>query len=139
MSTDTVMAAYLASRNFVHRRDPYVCDVKIVSTKQHPTWVEEKAIWRMEGCPDTEMHSAYALDGSYIGNAEDGDFFANQGIVPERSAPAHKVASIGFQPSTKKWWGWSHRGRSSFLDRSKAAKFAESVAMYREFARLLRG
>ena len=130
---------YVESRNFVHRRDPNVCDVKVLSTKRHPTWVEEIAVWSMEGNPDTNMESAYALDGSYIGTADDGRFFEEEGIVPERSQPDNKVASVGFQPSSGKWWGWSHRGRSSFLDRAKAAKFAESVAMYREFARLLRG
>lgn len=133
------MAEYVASRNFVFKHSQGGPDYEVTERKPHLTWVEEKAIWRTPGNPDTEMHSAYALDGSYIGEVSDGKFFEKEGIVPERSEPDNNVASIGFQPSTGKWWGWSHRGRSSFLDRSKAAKFAESVAMYREFARLLRG
>lgn len=131
-AAEDVLEQYVASRNFVHRRDPNVCDVKVLSTKRHPTWVEESAVWSMDGCPDTNMESAYALDGSYIGTADDGRFFEKEGIVPERSRPDHKTASIGFQPSSGKWWGWSHRARTNFDTRPEAVKFAESVSHVQE-------
>jgi hypothetical protein len=38
------------------------------------------------------------------------------------------VATIGFQPEEKKWYGWSHRAIAGFKTRKAAERFAESVS-----------
>lgn len=83
----------------------------------------------IDGVP---MQSAYAHDGSYVGDyGLDKSFFAfldQHGIKPERREPESKVASVGFSQWENCWYGWSHRAMSRFETRSEAAKFAESVS-----------
>jgi hypothetical protein len=112
----------------VWTKTPGGIDVCVVKETKHPTWIERHELWRHPSSgPDTKMHSAYALDGSYIGTVEqEGHFFEKRGITPERIDPGHRVASVGIGPEG--WYGWSHRAISSFPTRDEAVKFANEVA-----------
>ena len=61
------------------------------------------------------MKVALTPTGDYIGDPK----FAyrlckKRGIVPQLSSPSDKVCSIGFCPSERKWYGWSHRAICGF-------------------------
>ena len=87
---------------------------------------------RDEEFEGTPMKSAYAHDGSYVGDyGLDPSLFVwldRNGIKPERREPTSKVASVGYSETLGKWFGWSHRAMSSFSTRAEAAAFAESVS-----------
>ena len=56
-----------------------------------------------------------AYDKGYVGRQEEIDFITKQGLIlVQKALPTHKVCSIGYQPETAKWWGWSHRARYGF-------------------------
>ena len=92
---------YVKSRNFVFARKPSI-DAQIVFQKPHQTWIEMREVWKMEHCPDTPMHTAYALDGSFIGEPKEARMLEKYGIVAERRDPKLNVASIGFAPQSGK-------------------------------------
>lgn len=84
-------------------------------------------------CEKILMKSAYNEHGDYIGNTIDASRKVKKfGIVRfEKADPQDNVCSIGFNPDTKKWYGWSHRAISGFTGRNakqKARRFAESVS-----------
>ena len=112
---------------------------EVVSTIQHPTWIERREIWRMDGSPDVPMHCGYALDGSYIGDVKDARYLEKLGIIPQRRADDLDVASIGFIPETNEWAGWSHRALSRFPTKKQASDFAESVSSVQETSRMSKG
>lgn len=62
----------------------------------------------------TEMHSAYTIEGDYIGDWEEADDLHDRGIVPELASEDHCVCSIGFCAVEAKWFGWSHRAMFGF-------------------------
>lgn len=62
-----------------------------------------------------EWKAAYSLiDGSYIGDAKDAQFFEERNIIPQLSNPQHKTATIGFCQKEQKWYGWGRAGYTSF-------------------------
>ena len=98
--------------------------------------------WKMKQSePWTPMRSAYNIEGHYIGNAQHFRHLHNKyGIRHfERAHPKHDTCSIGFNPETKTWYGWSHRAISGFTIGSKtknkqARTLGEAKRMAREFA-----
>lgn len=57
----------------------------------------------------------YNLNGDYIGNAKSTrDLCIGAGIAPKKANPEHKVCSIGYCESEKKYFGWSHRAICGF-------------------------
>ena len=69
-----------------------------------------------EGDPNMiEWKAAYSLvDGSYIGDAKDAQFFEEKGIVPQLRDKSHSTATIGFCNKEQRWYGWGRAGYTSF-------------------------
>jgi hypothetical protein len=65
---------------------------------------------------DFEWKAAYSLvDGSYIGDCDNADYFEKKGILPQAiPGSGNKVSSIGFCKEEQKWYGWSHRAIFGF-------------------------
>lgn len=76
------------------------------------------------------MEKAVTKNGHYIGDPK----FANDlwkafGITRfELRTKRSQVCSVGYSPTEKKWYGWSHRAIRGFKTRKAASKFAESVS-----------
>lgn len=65
--------------------------------------------------PAVTMRSAYTPSGDYIGSPADArDLVVTRGILPQLRTPTSNVCSIGYCPSKKKWFGWSHRAIFGF-------------------------
>ena len=62
----------------------------------------------------TRMKAAYTPSGEYIGDVKFARFLVKRGIIPQINKPDHNVCSIGYCPSEKKWYGWSHRAIAGF-------------------------
>lgn len=63
------------------------------------------------------MENCYCLEtGIWIGNLETArTLCVAHGIRQfEKLQPEYKVASIGFNPKTQEWYGWSHRALYGF-------------------------
>jgi len=61
------------------------------------------------------VKSAYTPMGDYIGDKKMAHLLCTEkGIKPEKAHPSHKVCSIGFCETEKKWYGWSHRAIFGF-------------------------
>ena len=106
-------------------------DTKLISEVMHPLVIERREIWNAGDRvgPPVEMHSAYAHDGSYVGDWDETKaLWEKWGIKPERREPGKKVASVGYSENRGKWFGWSHRAIAEFDTRDRAADFAESVS-----------
>jgi len=88
---------------------------KVLSTTLFKTCVVRKEIVAVDdNDPGTEWKAAYSvIDGSYIGNCKNADFFERKGIFPQ-AITGNKVASIGFCEKEQKWYGWSHRAMYGF-------------------------
>ncbi len=87
-------------------------DKTLISESVTQHFLIRDELWALEGDPSrpTEMKAAHSFGGDYIGNVEDAYALTAKGIVHfERREPDSKVCSIGFSPSTEKWYGWSHR------------------------------
>lgn len=127
------LQTYLRRANFVWiDNGPDEIHRRVLSEERLPTYVKRVEEWLApptapNGAP-TRIESAYALDGSFIGDWAMAAFLANKGIVPQRRDPSLSVASIGFCPREGKWYGWSHRAMYGFKSKKKADAFAESVA-----------
>lgn len=102
---------------------------EVIKEIKHPLYIERIEVWHMQGNPETDMHSAYALDESYIGNIIDAKYLCEErGIKPEKRLETSTVASVGFSEKDGKWYGCSHRALCGFDTRAEAADFAESVS-----------
>lgn len=87
--------------------------------------------WKHEPTdPPVLMRIARNEFGHYIGETA----FAHRlwkkyGIEQfELSKCGNNVCSVGYNPATHTWYGWSHRAINGFPTRSEAAKFARSVS-----------
>jgi hypothetical protein len=95
---------------------------KVLDTVLFRTCIVRKEIVDDHCGGSMEMKSAYSLiDGSYIGNCKDADYYERKGIMPQ-SKPGCKIASIGFCKKDQTWAGWSHRAIYSFGIGSKVKK-----------------
>jgi hypothetical protein len=63
-----------------------------------------------------EMEIAESPEGLYIGRPSEARHLCKKfGIRQfEKADPEHSIASIGFNPSKQKWYGWSHRAVAGF-------------------------
>lgn len=50
----------------------------------------------------------------YVGDPKEAMWYINNGIVDVQSNSLNGTCNIGYQPSTGKWIGWSHRASASF-------------------------
>ena len=103
----------------------------VLSSVPRRTWVERREIWTMPSDPSSrpiDMTNGYALDGSYIGDADEARYLDARGIVAQRRSADATVAAVGFCPGAERWFGWSHRALADFATREEADRFAESVA-----------
>jgi hypothetical protein len=90
---------------------------------------------------------AYNDDGVLIGNWEDLLWTIKMGIDnPEPARPNGRVCNIGYSPSEKKWYGWSHRAYHGFdigttitygcigFQAANKEQFIESLKHYYKYA-----
>lgn len=67
-----------------------------------------------QGRDDVFMIAAYNQAGKYIGNSElAGHLCEKIGIIPEAVGDSY-TCTIGFEESSQKWYGWSHRVMAGF-------------------------
>lgn len=84
--------------------------------------VSKEIIESPDGSPFQWTAAYSVLDGSYIGDPKNADYFERKGIFPQRKRPDCNTASIGFCPREQKWFGWSHRALYGFGIGSKVKK-----------------
>lgn len=94
-------------------------DKKRVKEFRRGSYVIRHERWTMEGEPPrdaTFMKSAYSIqDGSYIGSTKIAHrLWKKYGIEKFYSRGPGKVTCIGYNPTTKTWYGWSHRAIFGF-------------------------
>ncbi len=74
--------------------------------------------WLIEGTPKSErifVKSAYsAQDGSFIGDTKDAHRFWKKYGIEKFCRARSGMASIGYNATTKTWFGWSHRAIAGF-------------------------
>lgn len=90
---------------------------KASALKEIEQWYEVR--WEnIPGGDDTDemWYAVYSrIDSGYVGTPEDAYRLMQQGIVDvQKSEPKDNVCSIGLNPNTKKWYGWSHRAMHGF-------------------------
>ncbi len=94
----------IKSSELIRETDKYEIRKELIDAKEY-------------GIPeDAEMTSAYSKkDGSYIGDEKTAKMLCDdRGVLPEKSADSHNVASIGKSDKDDKWYGWSHRAIYGF-------------------------
>lgn len=92
-------------------------DKKILKEEEFPNYILRKEKWKSDLDNSWfDMEAAYSkVDDSFIGSNKEADFLCDKmGIIPEKAAKDHNVASIGFCPKEQKWYGWSHRAIHGF-------------------------
>jgi hypothetical protein len=64
----------------------------------------------------TRMESAITKEGKYIGDVKHAEYLTKElGLTQLQPArPGDEVCSIGFNPKTQEWTGWSHRALYAF-------------------------
>jgi hypothetical protein len=84
---------------------------QVLSIKECDYYDIKTEIWSMDGQDDVEMVSAYSKKGDYLGNPKTAKMLVEKfGIKEfEKTDPSHCVCSIGLNPDTETWYGWSHR------------------------------
>lgn len=85
---------------------------KIITKVNPQSWNQEDKSFE-ELTEYNYFESSY--DRGYIGRQEEIDFIKSQGLIlVQKAGNNNKTCSIGYQPETNKWWGWSHRARYGF-------------------------
>lgn len=88
-------------------------------------YVQSEALYRDDEVPLT-LNVAYTKceNHFYIGDLKTADFIVNDMGVTEQIQPAAggRTCSIGFNPETQQWFGWSHRATASFGIGTKVSK-----------------
>lgn len=84
----------------------------------------------MDGFPSIRSNSAFSYDGIYLGSSVWAYRLVKKYGIQKwyKRTKTSTIASIGYNPDTKKWYGWSHRAICAFRSRKAAARFAESVS-----------
>jgi hypothetical protein len=112
------MVHYNVEKEFRRRMLLEALDKEFISKTEHEFYDVVKEKWNPGTDPKDEMEmiSAYAKDGTYIGDPKFAKMLVDKyGINTfEKADPTDSVASIGFSPDQKKWYGWSHRGLYGF-------------------------
>jgi hypothetical protein len=93
-------------------------------------YIIKHEMWDMGDGHPIKMKSAYSPEGAYIGPSRTTHrLFSKYGITEfYLKTPTDNVVSVGYSPSNKKWYGWSHRAISGYATFDEAAQFAESVS-----------
>lgn len=90
--------------------------------------------------PPTSVHNVYTLRGDWIGDVDLFQRLHKKGITHfELAKPDHTICSIGYNPTEKKWYGWSHRaiqgfGINSYYAKLQAKTVCEAKQLARKFA-----
>lgn len=85
---------------------------KVLFERKHAAgYVYRRETWEHDGMGPTEIVACYTPSGDYIGSARDARrLCCKRGLVKlQKTHSSHCVCSIGFQPTKKRWYGWSHR------------------------------
>ena len=84
-------------------------------------WVDSPFFVRRElwgdGDPthNVELENYYSFAGVYVGDKQMAYALRQRGIIHfEKSTPEATTCTIGFNPLERRWYGWSHRGVTSF-------------------------
>lgn len=77
---------------------------------RHENW------WHGDGDEKTLMKAAYTPDGVYIGDLRTARYLVKKRGITQllKRTPDSNIASIGYNPTEKKWYGWSHRAMFGF-------------------------
>jgi len=78
--------------------------------------IAEELIPRKEHGTEKDMPIKYALSksGDYMGDTKTAHRLVNKYGIETFEAPNGKTCCIGYSPSKKKWYGWSHRAIFGF-------------------------
>ena len=98
---------------------------KVLSVKVMKFYdVVKELIPKKEYGTKTNMPIVYALSksGIYIGTTKDAFRLVNKFGIEHFEAISEEVCSIGYCPSKKKWYGWSHRAIHGFKVGDKVKK-----------------
>lgn len=101
----------------LQRRDATDCGREIINETIHVSgmFVVRRELVQMGEDNKMEMENCYNTAGDYIGNLKDANFLTQKRrIYPVLSNQNNSVCSIGYCPSDKKWYGWSHRAIAGF-------------------------
>jgi hypothetical protein len=91
--------------------------MQLIKTAEYKKYVIKKEMVSPPGSKPFEMTSAYAHTGCYLGPPEEADrLFDKIDVDPNSLDGSHSnnVCTLGFCPSEKKWYGWSHRAINGF-------------------------
>jgi hypothetical protein len=97
------------------------------SRRETTHWYLATETWQHEGCEPVTVLSARLYTGEYVGDMRTARLLEAHGVVPE-ALDGNRVCTIGYQPRTGRWWGWSHRATKDFATKEEARAFAEMVA-----------
>ena len=110
---------------------------QIVYTRNMGAYIIQH-IWKNSHCLAPEerlilMKEAINPNGDYIGRSKFAYHLVKKyGITKfELRTKTSRVCSIGYNPDTKKWYGWSHRAIAGYKGpnaKRSARRFAESVS-----------
>lgn len=72
--------------------------------------------WESTSMNGDYWYAVYSkIDGGYVGTPENAYRYYQLGLqMIQKSHPENKVCSIGYNPKTGKWVGWSHRAMYGF-------------------------
>ncbi len=102
--------------------------LEIIRERHYEHYDIRDEVWNPEGAPDLEPHLmkklAYSKQGDWIGSSKEAYRLVKRfGIEQfEKTEEDHCVCSIGYSPSEKKWYGWSHRAIYGFTIGSTCKK-----------------
>lgn len=108
--------------------------VSVKFTRRYPGYIYRREIVddsEYGGDGNLEMVCCYAEDtGHWIGDGRMARSLCKKYGLRQIQKRTTKscVATIGYQPDEKKWYGWSHRAIAGFKTRKAAERFAESVS-----------
>lgn len=118
--------------------------IKVKFTRHYPGYIYRREIVddsEYGGDGSLEMISCYSdHTGLYIGTARDArNLCKKYGIRQlQGRTKESQVCSIGFNPETQRWFGWSHRAIASFgigdsIEGHEPAKTLEDAKKYAKF------
>lgn len=117
-SCDSQVVMFRSPRNFARLLKEglgAICEVVSTTPMQHYTL---KVVRLDGGRPEDDVMTKQCVTsaGDYIGDPRTTDLLINKyGIRHfEKTEPAHCVCSIGYNPDTRTWFGWSHRAIFGF-------------------------
>jgi len=107
-----------AFKNILLEASPFKIK-EIIFTRNHGSYIIKKELIddsEYGGNGKLEMLNAYNENGDWIGDSKTAKHLSDKFKIKqfEKVSPKHSVCSIGYSPTSKKWYGWSHRAICGF-------------------------